>query len=99
MVFLWVFGDDVERALGRVRYLAFYLLCGAIGGLVFVANDPHSAIELIGASGAVARVGGGFVMLRPRPRVPGLPPLLPPPPPPPFVAAPFLIPPPSHPAP
>jgi len=65
MVFLWVFGDDVERALGRARYLAFYLLCGAIGGLVFVANDPHSTIELIGASGAIAGVVVGYVMLRP----------------------------------
>lgn len=65
MIFLWVFGDDVERVLGRGRYLAFYLLCGVIGGLVFVANDPHSTIELIGASGAVAGVVVGYVMLRP----------------------------------
>jgi membrane associated rhomboid family serine protease len=65
MIFLWVFGDDLERVLGRARYLAFYLLCGAIGGLVFVANDPHSSIELIGASGAVAGVVVGYVMLRP----------------------------------
>src|SRR5207245_8113487 len=48
-----------------LRYLAFYLLCGVIGGLVFVANDPHSTIELIGASGAVAGVVVGYVMLRP----------------------------------
>lgn len=65
MIFLWVFGDDIERVLGRTRYLAFYLLCGAIGGLVFVANDPHSTIELIGSSGAVAGVVVGYVMLRP----------------------------------
>jgi membrane associated rhomboid family serine protease len=65
MIFLWVFGDDIERVLGRGRYLAFYLLCGVIGGLVFVANDPHSTIELIGASGAVAGVVVGYVMLRP----------------------------------
>ena len=65
MIFLWVFGDDIERVLGRGRYLAFYLLCGIIGGLVFVANDPHSTIELIGASGAVAGVVVGYVMLRP----------------------------------
>jgi membrane associated rhomboid family serine protease len=65
MIFLWVFGDDIERVLGRARYLAFYLLCGAIGGLVFVAYDPHSSIELIGASGAVAGVVVGYVMLRP----------------------------------
>jgi membrane associated rhomboid family serine protease len=65
MIFLWVFGDDVERVLGRARFLVFYLLCGVIGGLVFVANDPHSTIELIGASGAVAGVVVGYVMLRP----------------------------------
>ena len=65
MVFLWVFGDDVERALGRWRYLAFYLLCGVVGGLVFVANDLHSRIELIGASGAIAGLVVAYVMLRP----------------------------------
>jgi membrane associated rhomboid family serine protease len=65
MVFLWVFGDDVERALGRLRFLAFYLLCGILGGLVFVANDPHTRIELIGASGAIAGVVIGYIMLRP----------------------------------
>jgi membrane associated rhomboid family serine protease len=65
MIFLWVFGDDIERALGRWRYLAFYLLCGLIGGLIFVANVPHSKIELIGASGAVAGIIVAYVMLRP----------------------------------
>jgi membrane associated rhomboid family serine protease len=65
MVFLWVFGDDIERALGRIRYLAFYLLSGVGGGLAFVANDPHSEIELIGASGAIAGVVVAYVMLRP----------------------------------
>jgi len=65
MIFLWVFGDDIERALGRMRYLVFYLLCGIVGGLVFVANDPHSKIELIGASGAIAGIVIAYVMLRP----------------------------------
>ena len=65
MVFLWVFGDDVERALGRWRYLAFYLLCCVVGGLVFIANDLHSRIELIGASGAIAGLVVAYVMLRP----------------------------------
>jgi membrane associated rhomboid family serine protease len=65
MVFLWVFGDDIERALGRVRFFAFYMLCGVGGGLVFVANDPHSEIELIGASGSIAGVVVAYVMLRP----------------------------------
>ena len=54
MIFLWVFGDDIERALGRLRFLAFYLLCGVVGGLVFVVYAPQSQIELIGASGAIA---------------------------------------------
>ena len=65
MIFLWVFGDDVERALGRLHFLAFYLLSGIVGGLVFVANDPHTRIELIGASGAIAGVVIGYIMLRP----------------------------------
>jgi membrane associated rhomboid family serine protease len=65
MIFLWVFGDDVERALGRLSFLAFYLLCGAAGGLVFVANDPHTRIELIGASGAIAGIVVAYIMLRP----------------------------------
>jgi membrane associated rhomboid family serine protease len=65
MIFLWVFGDDIERAIGRWRHLAFYLLSGVSGGLVFTANDPHSGIELIGASGSIAGVVVGYVMLRP----------------------------------
>jgi membrane associated rhomboid family serine protease len=65
MIFLWVFGDDIERALGRWRYLAFYLLCGLVGGLVFAVVDIHSRIELIGASGAISGVVIAYVMLRP----------------------------------
>src|SRR5919204_5085414 len=55
MIFLWVFGDDIERVLGRARYLAFYLLCGVIGGGVVLCHDPHSRNQLIWAAGA----GGG----------------------------------------
>lgn len=65
MIFLWVFGDDIEQALGHMTYLAFYLLCGVGGGVAFVANDPRSGIELIGASGAIAGVIVAYVMLRP----------------------------------
>jgi membrane associated rhomboid family serine protease len=65
MIFLWVFGDDIERALGRVRYLVFYLASGAVGGIVFALYDPHSGIELIGASGAIAAVVVAYLMLRP----------------------------------
>lgn len=65
MIFLWVFGDDIERALGRLRFLVFYVLSGAIGGIVFVASNPESQIELIGASGAIAGVVIAYIMLRP----------------------------------
>src|SRR3954447_17760423 len=51
MVFLWVFGDDVEEAMGRWRFLAFYLLCGIIGGLAFATSAAHMEGPLIGASG------------------------------------------------
>ncbi len=65
MVFLWVFGDDVEEALGRGRFLVFYLACGVVGALVFVASDPQFAGPLIGASGAISGVIIAYVMLRP----------------------------------
>jgi membrane associated rhomboid family serine protease len=65
MIFLWVFGDDIERALGRVRYLIFYLACGAVAGVVFALYDPHSSIELIGASGSIAALVVAYLMLRP----------------------------------
>jgi membrane associated rhomboid family serine protease len=65
MIFLWVFGDDIERALGRLRYLVFYLASGVVGGLAFALYDPRSGIELIGASGAIAAVVVAYLMLRP----------------------------------
>jgi membrane associated rhomboid family serine protease len=65
MVFLWVFGDDIEEALGRMRFLVFYLLTGALAGLAFIASDAHSDVPLIGASGAIAGIVVAYVMLRP----------------------------------
>jgi membrane associated rhomboid family serine protease len=65
MIFLWVFGDDVEEALGRSRFLLFYLLCGVVGALVFVASDPAFDGPLIGASGAISGVIVAYVMWRP----------------------------------
>src|ERR1700722_2290291 len=56
MIFLWVFGDDVEEALVRGRFLLFYLLCGVIGALTFVVSDPAFEGPLIGASGAISGV-------------------------------------------
>jgi membrane associated rhomboid family serine protease len=65
MIFLWVFGDNVEEAMGRVRFLVFYLLCGFVGGLAFFVTDVHSLTPLIGASGAIAGVVVAYAMLRP----------------------------------
>ena len=65
MIFLWVFGDDIEEVLGAGRFFGFYLLCGIIGALVFVVTDIHSQSPLIGASGAIAGVMIAYLMLRP----------------------------------
>jgi len=72
VVFLWVFGDNVEQALGRGRFLAFYLLCGIVGALAFVVTDVHSATPLVGASGAIAGIVIAYAMLRPCAKVTAL---------------------------
>jgi membrane associated rhomboid family serine protease len=65
MLFLFVFGDDVEEVLGHWRFLGFYLACGVCAGLAFVLSDPSSTTELIGASGAVAGVIAAYLLFRP----------------------------------
>jgi len=65
MIFLWVFGDDIEEALGHWRFLIFYLACGIGAGLAFVVSDPVSTTNLIGASGAVAGVIAAYLLFRP----------------------------------
>lgn len=69
MVFLWVFGDNVEDRLGHGRYLAFYLLGGLVGNLAHVLANPTSPVPTIGASGAVAAVLGGYAVSYPKARV------------------------------
>ncbi len=69
MLFLWVFGDNVEDALGHVKFLFFYLACGVVGGLAHAVMMPNSNLPLIGASGAVAGVIAAYLMLHPRVRV------------------------------
>jgi membrane associated rhomboid family serine protease len=69
MLFLWVFGDNVEDAVGHFRFLAFYLLCGVAGGLAHMVAAPDSTLPLIGASGAVAGVIAAYLMLHPNIRV------------------------------
>lgn len=69
MAFLAVFGDNVEDALGHARYLAFYLICGVVGGLVHIFAEPYSEVPLVGASAAVAGIVGAYVLLHPNVRL------------------------------
>jgi membrane associated rhomboid family serine protease len=69
MWFLWLFGDNVEDLLGRVRFLIFYLVTGTIGALAQVALMPASPYPMIGASGAVAGVLGGYILTFPHARI------------------------------
>jgi membrane associated rhomboid family serine protease len=66
MVFLWVFGDNVEDAMGHVKFLVFYLVCGIAAGLAHAWMLPTSPLPLIGASGAVAGVIAAYLVLHPR---------------------------------
>lgn len=66
MAFLWVFADNVEDALGHRRFVLFYVLCASASALVHVAAAPGSVVPLIGASGAVAGLVGGYLILHPR---------------------------------
>jgi membrane associated rhomboid family serine protease len=65
MIFLFVFGDDIEEVLGHWRFLGFYLACGLGADLAFVLSDPSSTTDLIGASGAVAGVISAYLLYRP----------------------------------
>ena len=69
MLFLWVFGDNVEDAMGHSKFLVFYLACGIVAGLFHAMLLPASSIPLIGASGAVAGVIAAYLMLHPYVRV------------------------------
>jgi membrane associated rhomboid family serine protease len=69
MLFLWVFGDNVEDALGHARFLAFYLLCAVAGALLHGLIMPDSHAPLIGASGAVAGIVAAYLLLHPRVKV------------------------------
>ena len=69
MWFLWIFGDNLEDRMGRLRFLAFYLLCGIAAAITQVLAAPASTMPMIGASGAIAGVLGGYILLYPTARV------------------------------
>ncbi len=66
MLFLWVFGDNVEDRLGRLRFLGFYLVGGIAATAAYTATDPTSTVPLVGASGAIAAVLGAYLVCFPR---------------------------------
>ena len=69
MLYLWIFGDNVEDKIGHGRYLLFYLLCGIAASFVHVLIEPSSTIPTVGASGAISGILGAYLIMFPRARV------------------------------
>ena len=69
MLYLWIFGDNVEDRMGHGRFLVFYLLCGTVAGLTQTVFAPDSMIPMVGASGAIAGVMGAYFVLYPHSRI------------------------------
>ncbi len=69
MLFLWVFGDNVEDVMGPGRFFAFYILCGLAAAAAQIATNPSSTVPMVGASGAIGGVMGAYAVLYPRARV------------------------------
>ncbi len=68
-LYLWVFGNNVEDSMGRMRFIVFYLLCGLTAAAAQIAIDPGSPVPMVGASGAISGLLGAYLMLYPRVRV------------------------------
>jgi membrane associated rhomboid family serine protease len=69
MLFLWIFGDNLERLMGHARYALFYLLTGLAAGLAHIVFNSASTVPSVGASGAISGILGGYMLLFPRNRV------------------------------
>lgn len=69
LLFLWIFGDNVEDRLGHGRFVLFYLMCGAVAALAQAVLNPLSLVPMVGASGAIAGVMGAYLILYPRSRI------------------------------
>ena len=69
MLYLWIFGNNIEDRLGRVKFVFFYLASGIVASLAFIATDPQGDIPLVGASGAIAGILGAYLVSYPRARV------------------------------
>lgn len=69
MLYLWIFGNNIEDAMGHIRFIFFYLLCGVIAAMSHALFDPGSVMPMIGASGAISGVLGAYLLLYPRAHV------------------------------
>ena len=69
MLYLWIFGDNIEDKLGHARFIVFYLLCGIGAAVGQIAANPLSDVPMVGASGAIAGILGAYMLLFPRSRV------------------------------
>jgi membrane associated rhomboid family serine protease len=69
MLFLWIFGDNIEHRIGHVRFILFYLACGIAAGLAHILFNAGSVVPTVGASGAISGVMGGYLLLFPKNRV------------------------------
>ena len=69
MLFLWIFGDNLENLLGHIRFAAFYIVCGLAAAVAQIIMDTDSIIPMLGASGAISGVLGGYVLLFPQRQV------------------------------
>jgi len=69
MLFLWIFGDNVEDRLGHIRFIVFYFLCGLVAAFSQAVLNPDSLVPMVGASGAIAGVMGAYLVLYPHSRV------------------------------
>jgi membrane associated rhomboid family serine protease len=69
MLYLWIFGDNVEDKLGHIRFLVFYLLCGIAASALHIVLEPTSNVPTIGASGAISGILGAYILMFPRARV------------------------------
>ena len=69
MLYLWIFGNNIEDVMGHGRFFIFYALCGIVAALSHAATDPLSVIPMVGASGAISGVLGAYLLLYPRARV------------------------------
>jgi len=69
MLFLWIFGDNIELKFGKIKYLGIYLLWGILAGLIHIMGDPTSITPAVGASGAISGVLGAYLVIFPRARI------------------------------